>query len=59
MKASKFIVLVAGLLGILAFFLPMIDIKGDNSSVPLSAFQIVKGLNSVAANIGGTGRIHR
>jgi hypothetical protein len=49
MKASKFIVLVGGLLGIISFFLPMVavsqrDASGTKASVTVSAFQIIKGL---------------
>lgn len=49
MKASKFIVLVGGLLGIISFFLPMVAVSqrnagGDQASVTVSAFQIVKGI---------------
>ncbi len=43
MKFSKFIVLLAGLVGIAAFFLPLVAVKGAGSEGALSAFQIVTG----------------
>lgn len=49
MKASKFLVLAGGLLGILAFFLPMVTIHRADYSGSASAFQIIKGL-SVASD---------
>lgn len=47
MKASKLIVLVGGLLGILAFFLPMVSVTRDHRTVTLSAFQVVRGIDAV------------
>jgi hypothetical protein len=47
MKASKFIVLVGGILGILAFFLPMVSVERQGKQVSVSAFQVVKGLDAV------------
>jgi len=44
MKASKFLVLAGGILGILAFFLPMVTIHRADYSGSASAFQIIKGL---------------
>ena len=47
MKASKLVVLVGGILGILAFFLPLGQrrhVEGNTASV--SAFQVVKGLDA-------------
>lgn len=49
MKASKFLVLAGGILGILAFFLPMVTIHRADYSGSASAFQIIKGL-SVASS---------
>ncbi len=49
MKATKFIVLAAGILGILAFFLPLAKTTGKgNVQVSVSAFQVVKGLDAVS-----------
>lgn len=45
MKASKFLVLAGGLLGILAFFLPMVTVHRSGYEGSVSAFQIIKGLN--------------
>jgi hypothetical protein len=47
MKASKFIVLVGGILGILSFFLPLVSVTRGEVTGTVSAFQIVKGLDTV------------
>lgn len=47
MKASKLIVLVGGILGILAFFLPLVSVHRADFKGTASAFQIVKGLDQV------------
>lgn len=52
MKASKFIVLVGGILGILAFFLPMVTVHRESYTGSVSAFQIIKGLDSVSVAAG-------
>ena len=51
MKASKFVVLVGGILGILAFFLPMVSVSRQGKTVTVSAFQVVKGLEAVKAEV--------
>ena len=51
MKASKLIVLVGGILGIIAFFLPLVSVQRTNVQGTVSAFQIVKGLDSVAHEV--------
>ena len=51
MKASKLIVLVGGILGILAFFLPLVSVQRDNFTGKVSAFQIVKGLDTVSVAV--------
>lgn len=48
MKASKFIVLVGGILGILAFFLPMVSVQRADFQGTVSAFQVIKGLEEVS-----------
>jgi len=53
MKASKFLVLAGGILGILAFFLPMVAIHRADYSGSASAFQIIKGLQ-VASDVVNT-----
>lgn len=45
-KATKFIVLAAGLLGLIGFFLPLISVNKSGVEGKLSAFQIVKGIDS-------------
>ncbi|HEY5921542.1 MAG TPA: hypothetical protein VIV11_07715 [Kofleriaceae bacterium] len=47
MKASKFIVLVGGILGILAFFLPLVSVERDGAKASVSAYQVIKGLDQV------------
>lgn len=47
MKASKFIVLVGGILGILAFFLPLASVERQGAKASVSAFQVIKGLDQV------------
>lgn len=47
MKASKFIVLVGGILGILAFFLPLVSVERQGKQASVSAYQIIKGLDQV------------
>ena len=54
-KATKFIVLSAGLLGLIGFFLPLISVQQSGVSGKLSAFQIVKGLDSVQEVVGVQG----
>ena len=47
MKASKFIVLVGGILGILSFFLPLVSVERQGAKASVSAYQIIKGLDQV------------
>ncbi len=51
MKASKLIVLVGGILGILAFFLPLVSVHRANATGKVSAFQIMKGLDTVSVAV--------
>ena len=51
MKASKFIVLVGGILGILSFFLPLVSVTRHGETVKVSAFQVVKGLDAVGSAV--------
>ncbi len=46
MKATKYIVLGAGLIGIIAFFLPLVSVQKSGIEGKLSAYQIVKGIDS-------------
>ena len=55
MKASKFIVLVGGLLGILAFFLPLVSVERGTTKASVSAFQIIKGLDQVSVAVEEAG----
>jgi hypothetical protein len=51
MKASKFVVLVGGILGILAFFLPMVSVTRQGKTVTVSAMQVMKGLDAVGSEL--------
>ena len=51
MKASKFIVLVGGVLGILAFFLPLVSVERQGAKASVSAFDLIKGLDQVEAAV--------
>ena len=51
MKASKFIVLVGGILGILAFFLPLVSVHREGHTANVSAFQVVKGLDQASSAV--------
>lgn len=55
MKASKFIVLVGGILGILAFFLPLVSVQRHGASATVSAFQVIKGLDQVEVAVDEAG----
>lgn len=45
-KATKYIVLAAGVIGLIAFFLPLVAVQKSGIEGKLSAFQIVKGIDS-------------
>ena len=47
MKANKFIVFLGGILGIVAFFLPLITITSHGEKVKPSAMQIFKGVDAI------------
>jgi hypothetical protein len=51
MKATKFIVLVGGILGILAFFLPLVSVTRGGHTGTVSAFQVMKGLDQVSTEV--------
>ncbi|MEO6774475.1 MAG: hypothetical protein ABI467_15895 [Kofleriaceae bacterium] len=51
MKATKFIVLVGGILGLLSFFLPLVSVHRANATGQVSAFQIMKGLDTVSVAV--------
>ena len=55
MKASKFIVLVGGILGILAFFLPLGSVQRHGATASVSAFQVMKGLDQVEVAVDEAG----
>ena len=49
MKASKLIVLAGGILGVIAFFLPLVTVDHRGTKVSASAFQVVKGIGEIQA----------
>jgi hypothetical protein len=51
MKASKFIVLVGGILGILAFFLPLVSVHLGDFRGTVSGLQVMKGLDQVSVSV--------
>ena len=50
-KAAKFMVLVAGLMGLVAFFLPFLSVEAEGKSVSVSAFQAVRGISVVEKEV--------
>ena len=51
MRFTKFIVLAGGLIGLLAFFMPLVAVKHSGTTGALSAFRIVKGLDEAGQAI--------
>jgi hypothetical protein len=48
MGAAKFLVLVGGIVGIVSFFTPLMEITGAGAEAKISALQIVKGIDTVS-----------
>jgi hypothetical protein len=55
-KLPKFVVLGAGLIGVLAFFLPLLAVKDAGSQGKVSAFQIIKGLGKAQDVVDEVGK---
>ena len=53
MKFTKFVVLAGGILGLLAFFLPLVAVKNSGVTGALSAYRIVKGIDSADQVVSG------
>jgi hypothetical protein len=51
MKASKFIVFLGGVLGIIAFFLPLITVTTHGQKIQPSAMQIFKGVDAIGHEV--------
>jgi len=51
MKAAKFIVFIGGVLGIVAFFLPLVSVTHHGQKVTVSAMQVVKGLDTIQTGV--------
>jgi hypothetical protein len=51
-KATKYVVLVSGLVGIIAFFLPLISVAKSGVEGKLSAYQIVTGIDQAQDVVG-------
>ena len=47
MKPVKFLILAAGAIGVVAFFLPLIAVSQDGVAVKVSAKQLVFGIDSL------------
>ena len=46
MKFTKFVVLAGGIIGLLAFFMPLVAVKNSGVTGALSAYRIVKGIDT-------------
>ncbi len=57
MKATKFIILVGGILGLLSFFLPLVSVHRAEGKATVSALQIIKGLETVSVAVD-TAEVH-
>ena len=53
-KYIKFFVLVTGLLGLIAFFLPLVAVKDSGVKGAISAFTIVKGIDKASDVVEGS-----
>jgi len=53
MKATKYIVLAGGLVGLASFFLPLVSIQRDGFSGTASAFEVVRDASSDVASLKG------
>lgn len=54
-KATKYIILTAGLLGLISFFMPLISVSKAGVTGKLSAYRIVKGIDSAQEVVGKEG----
>jgi hypothetical protein len=50
-KVAKFMVLVGGIVGVVAFFLPMFSVEGGGKTFTVSAFQVVRGAEAIKASM--------
>src|SRR5215813_2647808 len=57
MKAAKFIVFIGGVLGIVAFFLPLVSVTHHGQKVTVSAMQVVKGLDTIHTEVDGNDEV--
>jgi len=54
-KATKYIVLLAGVVGLIAFFLPLVAVHKSGIEGKLSAYRIVKGIDSAQQVVSDAG----
>ncbi|MDY0000985.1 MAG: hypothetical protein RBU30_06800 [Polyangia bacterium] len=54
-KSIKYVILAAGLLGLISFFMPLISVSKAGITGKLSAYRIVKGLDSAQEVVGKEG----
>jgi len=55
-KATKYIILTAGVIGLISFFMPLVSVSKGGISGVLSAYRIVKGIDSVQDIVGEAGK---
>lgn len=55
-KATKYVVLAAGLIGLIAFFMPLISVSKAGITGKLSAYRIIKGIDSAKDVVGKAGK---
>ncbi len=54
-KATKYVILSAGLIGLISFFMPLISVSKAGIAGKLSAYRIVKGISSAQDVVGKAG----
>lgn len=57
MKAAKLLVLLAGVLGVAAFFLPMATVSHEGQTVSVSAFQLFTGVQALEDTVSSTDHV--
>jgi hypothetical protein len=55
-KATKYIILTAGVIGLISFFMPLISVSKAGITGKLSAYRIVKGIDSAKDIVGKAGK---
>lgn len=55
-KSIKYVILSAGIIGLISFFMPLISVSKAGITGKLSAYRIVKGIDSVKNVVGKAGK---